>query len=119
MRTEAAATEGDVSLLEPMQRSELCYGRTEWTRTYSLIREHIVVTWLNGDSRGFDDDTDLQETGILDSFSTLALVAFIDEQFGVALDPAEINAETFKSVHTIADLIGGKLSAKGMETASR
>jgi hypothetical protein len=30
------------------------------------IHEQIVTTWLNGDERGFDDDTDLQETGILD-----------------------------------------------------
>jgi acyl carrier protein len=79
-------------------------------RLTTSIREHIVATWLNGDSRGFDDDTDLQESGILDSFSTLALVAFIDEAFGVALDPAEINAETFKSVHTIAELVGGKIA---------
>jgi acyl carrier protein len=80
-------------------------------RVTTSIREHIVATWLNGDSRGFDDNTDLQQTGILDSFSTLALVAFIDEQFGVQLDPAEINAETFKTVQTIAELVGGKLSA--------
>lgn len=77
-------------------------------RVITEVREHIVATWLNGDSRGFDDNTDLQETGILDSFSTLALVAFIDEKFGVSLDPAEINAETFKSVQTIAALVAAK-----------
>lgn len=73
------------------------------------IHEHIVTTWLNGDSRGFDDDTDLQQTGILDSFSTLALVAFIDDTFRVQLDPADINAETFKSVSSIAALVTEKL----------
>jgi acyl carrier protein len=79
------------------------------------VREHIVATWLNGDSRGFDDDTDLQQTGILDSFSTLELVSFIDERFGVQLQPAEINAETFKSVRTIANLIGAKLRRRDSE----
>ena len=45
----------------------------------SSIHEQIVTTWLNGDDRGFNDETDLQGTGILDSFSTLSLVAFIDD----------------------------------------
>jgi acyl carrier protein len=75
------------------------------------IHEQIVTTWLNGDDRGFDDDTDLQSSGILDSFSTLSLVAFIDDTFRVQLDPVDINAETFKSVTTIAELVSSKLSA--------
>ena len=75
------------------------------------IHEQIVTTWLNGDDRGFDDDTDLQSSGILDSFSTLSLVAFIDDTFRVQLDPVDINAETFKSVTTIATLVSSKLGA--------
>ena len=86
-------------------------------RVKTTVREHIVNTWLNGDSRGFDDDTDLQESGILDSFSTLALVAFLDESFGVQLDPAEINAETFKNVQSIAALVAEKLDAGGTGAA--
>jgi acyl carrier protein len=73
------------------------------------IREHIVDTWLNGDGRGFDDDTDLQQTGVLDSFSTLALVAFLNDTFRVQLDPADINAETFKSLTTLAKLVSERL----------
>jgi hypothetical protein len=38
----------------------------------SSIRQHIVSTWLSGGARGRDDDTDLQQSGILASFSTLA-----------------------------------------------
>lgn len=76
------------------------------------IRAHIVGTWLNGDERGFDEDTDLQQAGILDSFSTLDLVNFLDDQFSVQLDPADINAETFKSVNTIAQLVSEKLPAR-------
>jgi acyl carrier protein len=67
---------------------------------------------MNGDERGFDDDTDLQQAGILDSFSTLALVAFVDDTFSVQLDPADINAETFKSVNTVAQLVSQKLPAR-------
>jgi acyl carrier protein len=77
----------------------------------SSIHQQIVTTWLNGDDRGFTDETDLQGTGILDSFSTLSLVAFIDDTFKVQLDPVDINAETFKSITTIAELVSSKLAA--------
>lgn len=78
----------------------------------TTIHEQIVSTWLNGDERGFDDDTDLQQTGVLDSFSTMSLVAFIDDTFHVQLDPVDINAETFKSVTTIAALVETKVRAE-------
>ena len=39
------------------------------------------------------------------------IVAFIDDAFHVQLDPVDINAETFKNVTTIAELVSSKLSA--------
>ena len=69
------------------------------------IREHIVSNWLNGDARGLDDETDLQQTGILDSFSTLAVVSFLDETFRVQIEPSDINTETFRTITSIAHLV--------------
>jgi acyl carrier protein len=71
-------------------------------RISSEIQQYIVATWLTGDGRGFDEDTDLQHAGVLDSFSTLALIGFIDERFGVQLEPAEVSGETFRTVRTLA-----------------
>ncbi len=82
-------------------------------RLKQSIRDHIVETWLNGDGRGLDDDTDLQQTGVLDSFSTLALVAFLDETFSVQIEPSDINGQTFHSVDTIAKLVLEKLASGG------
>ena len=76
------------------------------------IRQHIIETWLNGDARGFDDDADLQRTGVLDSFTTLSLAAFLDETFLVQIDPIDINTESFRTVNTVADLVLEKLAAK-------
>ncbi len=78
-------------------------------RVKADIRQYIVTTWLSGDERGFDDGTDLQQSGILDSFSTLALVAFLDETFKIQLDPPDINSVTFRNVGTIAQLVLEKL----------
>lgn len=76
------------------------------------IRENIVATWLNGDARGFDDDTDLQESAILDSFATLALVAYLEETFHVPIDPADVSTESFRTVRTIAALVAQKMPTK-------
>jgi acyl carrier protein len=78
-------------------------------RVKSNIREYIVATWLSGDERGLEDDTDLQQAGILDSFVLLDLTAFLGSSFGVQLDPSDINAETFTSIDTIAELVLRKL----------
>lgn len=78
-------------------------------RVKADIRQYIVHTWLSGDGRGLDDETDLQQSGILDSFSTLALVAFLDDAFSVQLEPADINAESFRTVSRLARLVAGKL----------
>jgi acyl carrier protein len=80
------------------------------TRVMNEIRDYIVTTWLSGDARGFDDQTDLQASGILDSFSTLALVAFLDEKFEVQLDPADVSTETFRTVSALTGMVMGKLS---------
>ena len=79
----------------------------------SELREYIVATWLSGDGRGFADDTDLQQAGILDSFSTMALIAHLEQAFRIELEPADVNAETFRSVETISRLVLGRLPGAG------
>jgi acyl carrier protein len=74
------------------------------------IRDYIVTTWLSGDARGFDEDTDLQESGILDSFSTMALLAFLDDRFQARLDPADVSSESFRTVRSVARLTSARLS---------
>ena len=79
----------------------------------AAIHQYIVGTWLSGDERGFDDNTDLLAAGILDSFSTLSITAFLDENFHVQLEPSEINPANLRNVNAIASIVINKLSAKG------
>jgi len=72
------------------------------------IRRYIVDNWLSGDGRGFADDTDLQENGVLDSFTTLALVAFLEERYRIQLDPTDVNAENFRSVNDLERMVAAK-----------
>jgi acyl carrier protein len=77
----------------------------------SIIRDYIVSTWLSGDARGFDDETDLAQAGILDSFSTLDVAAFLGQRFGIVLEPIEINTESFRNVGSLARTVLGKRAA--------
>jgi acyl carrier protein len=72
------------------------------------VRTYIVTTWLSDDDRGFADDSDLHEAGLLDSLTTIALVSFLEESFAIRLDPADINPETFRTVDSIAQLVAHK-----------
>jgi len=74
-------------------------------RIRTEIRRYVIETWLSGDDRGFDDDTDLQQSGVLDSFSTLALTAHLDKAFDIRIEPAEVNPTNFKSIATLAKLV--------------
>ncbi|MBN1960699.1 MAG: hypothetical protein JW841_07110 [Deltaproteobacteria bacterium] len=69
------------------------------------ISQYIIYNFLNNDERGFDIDTDLQQNGILDSFSTFALIAFIDERFAVNVNIVDINTDNFRTVNTITALV--------------
>ncbi len=72
------------------------------------IRAYIVSTWLSGDARGFDDETDLVQAGILDSFSTLDVAAFLGQQFHTTLEPTDINTESFRNVNSLARTVLAK-----------
>lgn len=74
------------------------------------IRQHIVETWLNGDGRGFDDNVDLIRSGILDSFTTLALASFLDTAFQIQVDAVDINSQTFQNVNAVTDMVLDKLA---------
>jgi acyl carrier protein len=75
-------------------------------------RDYIVGNWLNGDHRGLKDDTNLQEAGLLDSITTLALVSFLEQQFAIQLDPGDVNAESFRTVDTIVALTASKMEQR-------
>jgi len=53
-------------------------------------------------------DTQLIESGILDSLSILRLVSLIDERFGVTVIPEDVVSENFETVKSIAAYIRGK-----------
>ncbi len=74
------------------------------------IRNYILNFFSPGeDSIKFQDDTDLLEKGILDSFAILQLVTHIEETYQIEVGFDEIVAENIRSVKLLADFVKRKL----------
>ncbi len=50
-------------------------------------------------------DTDLVETGLLDSLSLVELLAQLEETFGVSISTDDLELENFRSIDSIAGFI--------------
>ena len=79
------------------------------------IRHFIVSTYLPGERPdNLKDDTPLRTSGILDSMSTLALVNFVEERFGVTLEAHETGVDHFDRIEDIAALVQRKRQGTGV-----
>lgn len=77
----------------------------------SSVKEHILEKLLPGeDPSSLTEDTPLITGGILDSISTVTLVAFLEEKFGVEFAAHEMSADYFDSLSDIADTVQEKMS---------
>ena len=55
-----------------------------------------------------DDDDDLVESGVVDSLGIFQLVAFLEEQFGIAIADTEITPDHFGTIARIEKLVAGR-----------
>ena len=76
------------------------------------VKSYILREFLPGESpEELDDATPLITGGILDSISTLKLVVFLEEEFGVTVEAHEAGVDHLDSVGKIAALIAKKKRA--------
>jgi acyl carrier protein len=58
-----------------------------------------------------DDDDSLLDSGILDSFGIMTLLAFIQQRFGVDIPAEDIEPENFETIATITRTVGSYLQS--------
>ena len=74
------------------------------------VRQFILTSFLPGeDAANLTDDTELKESGILDSLSTLKLVSFLEETFKVEFEANDLDAGNLASVASIEKLVRSKM----------
>ena len=74
-----------------------------------MTRE-ALMTYLN-DKMGVDtssiaDDTPLFSSNLLDSFSMVDLIMFVEKEGGVKLNPTDVNLDNLDSVGRILAFVG-------------
>jgi acyl carrier protein len=79
----------------------------------STVKDFVLREFLPGeDPAELQDDTPLITGGILDSIATLKLVAFLEEQFGIAIAAHEADVDHLNTLGDIARLVQEKRGTK-------
>ena len=77
-----------------------------------VVHGYILNEFLPGeDPRELTDRTPLITGGILDSITTLKLVVFLEDHFGITVEAHEAGVEHLDSIGQIARLIAAKKQA--------
>jgi acyl carrier protein len=74
------------------------------------LRAYIGETFLFGEGE-VTDDQQLFETGVIDSLGFMKLLAFVEREFGVALQMSEVSLENFASIDAMVETIARKRRA--------
>jgi acyl carrier protein len=76
----------------------------------AVLRGFILENLLPGeDPANLTDDTELKESGILDSMSTLKLVTFLEGQYQIEFEAADLEPGNLSSISSLERLIRSKL----------
>jgi len=77
---------------------------------HDTVKKFILDQFLPGeDPNELTDDTQLMTTGILDSLATLKLVTFLEQEFDIAVEAHEADAENLNTLDLITGLVHRKL----------
>lgn len=81
--------------------------------TRDIVKGYILEQFLPGEDPGnLKDDTELKESGILDSMATLKLVTFLEEQFKIELEAGDLDSANLSSVAAIANMVAAKTAGR-------
>ena len=77
-------------------------------RIKDFIKQEILFEDANAT---LDDDTPLL-AGIMDSLGLMQLVVFLEEEFDVEIDDADMTADHFRTISDIQELVNEKVGQK-------
>lgn len=78
-------------------------------RIAQTLNDYIVREFLSSKPGAtLGNDEPLIEDGVIDSLGIFMLVAFIEQEFGLKLQPEDVILENFKTVNTIGSLVASR-----------
>ena len=84
------------------------------TATYSTDAKDTIRQFVRRSIRGaaFEDDTDLFESGIVNSLFAVQMMTFIEKEFGIEVGMEDLDIEHFKSLNATAAFVQSKLNGR-------
>ena len=77
------------------------------------VREYLAAQLLPGeDPSALADDRPLITGGLMDSITSVSLITFLEEQYGVSFEAHEIGIDYLDSVGDIARTVADKMKGK-------
>jgi acyl carrier protein len=73
------------------------------------LSAYVTTEILKQPNRTIKPDEPLLSSGLVDSFHLVDLSLFVENNFGVRIDDAELNASTFDTLNQLASLINSRL----------
>jgi len=74
----------------------------------NVLNQYIVTEIAKQPQRTLAPEEPLLSSGLIDSFHLVDLALFVEDQFGVHLDDAELNAQTFDTLAQLIALISSR-----------
>lgn len=79
-------------------------------KTEDIVKAYILKEFLPGEKpETLTESTPLLTGGILDSIQTIKLVAFLEKNFKIQLEPTDIDEDRLNTILDITKLVGSKV----------
>ncbi len=72
------------------------------------VREFVINNFLFGDGSSLQDDKSFLDSGIIDSTGMLELIMFLEQTYGIKIEPEEMVPENLDSVNRVAAFVAKK-----------
>jgi acyl carrier protein len=76
--------------------------------TKTKIRQFVCSNFYVPDPEGLADDASLLDAGIVDSTGVLEVITFLESEFGITVDDAEMVPENLDSIDHLVAFVGRK-----------
>ena len=84
--------------------------------TSQIIREFVVREFFGGrEPPLLRSDAKLVSSGIIDSVGTMRLVLFLEERFGILIQPEDISTGSLDTLDAMAALVERRQGARTLE----
>lgn len=84
------------------------FSQSNLEATRESIRAFVLKQYPACRQRNLQDTDSLIDSGIVDSMGILELVAFVESDFGVAVEEVDLTPENFESIATVAAFVRDK-----------